>query len=85
MRDGVYAVTDDPMVLCQAGEVEAVIETTGDVESGARVSLEAIRSGKHVILMNAETDAAVGPILKVYADRNGWCTRTLTVTSRVSP
>lgn len=67
---GEYAVTDDPTALCQAGAVEAVIETTGDVEYGSRVALEAIRNGKHIILMNAEVDAAVGPILKVYADRN---------------
>jgi predicted homoserine dehydrogenase-like protein len=71
MAAGEYAVTDDPSVLCRAGGVEAVIETTGDVESGARVSLDALSHGKHVILMNAETDAAVGPMLKVYADRNG--------------
>jgi predicted homoserine dehydrogenase-like protein len=71
MAEGAYAVTDDPTALCRAAGVEAVIETTGDVESGARVSLEALRNGKHVVLMNAETDAAVGPILKVYADRNG--------------
>ena len=70
IADGEYAVTDDPTVLCQSGAVEAVIETTGDVEYGARVALEAIRNGKHIILMNAEVDAAVGPILKVYADRN---------------
>lgn len=70
MAEGAYAVTDDPSVVCRAGGVEAVIETTGDVESGARVSLDALRHGKHVVLMNAETDAAVGPILKVYADRN---------------
>lgn len=67
---GEYAVTDDPTVVCQAGAVEAVIETTGDVEYGALVASEAIRNGKHIILMNAEVDAAVGPILKVYADRN---------------
>lgn len=65
-----YAVTDDPNVLCQSGLVECVIETTGDVEYGARVAAEAIRNGKHIVLMNAETDSAVGPILKVYADRN---------------
>jgi predicted homoserine dehydrogenase-like protein len=58
-------------VLCRAGGVEAIIETTGDVESGARVALDAVSHGKHIILMNAETDAAVGPMLKVYADRNG--------------
>jgi predicted homoserine dehydrogenase-like protein len=71
IRDGRYAITDDPTLLCRAGEVEAVIETTGDVEHGARVALEAIRHGKHVILMNAEVDASVGPILKVHADRAG--------------
>lgn len=66
-----YAVTDDPALVCQAGAVEAVIETTGDVEFGTRVALEAIKNGKHVVLMNAEVDASVGPILKVYADRAG--------------
>ena len=66
-----YAVTDDPALLCQAGQVEAVIDTTGDVEFGARVAFEAIRNGKHVILMNAEVDASIGPILKVHADRAG--------------
>ncbi|MCX8004030.1 MAG: NAD(P)-dependent oxidoreductase [Burkholderiaceae bacterium] len=66
-----YAVTDDPFAICRAGPVEAVVETTGDVEFGARVALEAIRNGKHVILMNAEVDASIGPILKRYADRAG--------------
>lgn len=66
-----YAVTDDPALLYQTGQVEAVIETTGDVEFGAQVALGAIRNGKHVVLMNAEVDASVGPILKVYADRAG--------------
>jgi len=66
-----YAVTDDPNVLCQAGQVEAVIESTGEVEFGARVALEAIRNGKHIILMNAEVDSSIGPILKTHADRAG--------------
>ena len=68
---GQYAITDDPHVLCQAGLVEAVIESTGEVEFGCHVALDAIQNGKHVILMNAEVDASVGPILKVHADRAG--------------
>ncbi len=68
---GRYAVTDDPMLLCRAGQVEAVIETTGEIEFGATVAFEAINQGKHVILMNAEVDASIGPILKVHADRAG--------------
>jgi len=70
IADGAYAVTDDPEVVCKADRVECVIETSGDVEFGSRVALDAVRNGKHVVLMNAEVDAAVGPILKVYADRN---------------
>lgn len=65
------AVTDDPLVLCRAEGIDAIIECTGDVEFGAAVAMEAMAHGKHVILMNAELDSTVGPILKVYADRNG--------------
>lgn len=68
---GRHVVTDDPTLLCRAGGIDAIIESTGDVEVGAQIALEAIRNGKHVILMNAEVDASVGPILKVHADRAG--------------
>jgi predicted homoserine dehydrogenase-like protein len=66
-----YAVTDDALLVCQAGNIDAVIEATGHVEFGTLVSFEAIRHGKHVIHMSAEIDASVGPILKTYADRAG--------------
>lgn len=66
-----YAVTDDAMLVCQAGGVDAIIEATGHVEFGTRVSFEALRNGKHVVLMSAEVDASVGPILKTHADRAG--------------
>lgn len=66
-----YAITDDAMLLCQAEGIEAVVEATGEIEFGAQVTLKAIEHGKHVILMNAELDATVGPILKQYADRAG--------------
>jgi predicted homoserine dehydrogenase-like protein len=65
------AVTDDPALVCEAGGIDAIIEVTGAVENGAHVAMRAIRHRKHVILMNAELDGTVGPILKVYADRAG--------------
>jgi predicted homoserine dehydrogenase-like protein len=71
MAGGRYAITDDPEVVCKAGPIEAVIEATGEVEFGCRVAMQAIQQGKHIILMNAEVDASVGPILKVHADRAG--------------
>lgn len=71
ISQGRFAVTDDAMHLCEAGQVDAVIEATGHVEFGTQVCFEAIRQGKHVILLGAEIDASVGPILKTYADRSG--------------
>ena len=44
---------------------------TGSVEFGARVTLEAFAHGKPVVLMNAELDATIGPILQVYAGKHG--------------
>ncbi|GAB6194417.1 NAD(P)H-dependent oxidoreductase [Desulfocastanea catecholica] len=71
IRNGKPAITDDPMLLCEAEGIDAIVEATGEVEFGANVVLKAITHGKHVILMNAELDAVVGPILKQYADKAG--------------
>lgn len=71
IASGKYCITDNALLLCQAKGIDAIIEATGEIEFGARVALKAIESGKHVILMNAELDATVGPLLKVYADRAG--------------
>lgn len=68
---GVPAVTEDALLACRAAGVDAIVEVTGAVEHAARVTLEAIAHRKHVVLMNAEVDATIGPILKTYADRAG--------------
>jgi predicted homoserine dehydrogenase-like protein len=64
-------IADDPDLLCQAGNLDVIVEATGTIEFGARVVLTTIEHGKHVVLMNAELDATIGPILKTYADRAG--------------
>jgi predicted homoserine dehydrogenase-like protein len=68
---GKYAVTEDAKLLCHAEGIEAIIEVTGAVEFGAHIVMEAIAHRKHVIMMNAELDGTIGPILKVYADKAG--------------
>jgi predicted homoserine dehydrogenase-like protein len=68
---GAYAVTDDAMLLCEANGIDAIIEVTGEIEFGAQVALRALQHGKHLISVNAQIDTAIGPILKVYADRAG--------------
>ena len=64
-------VTDDAFLLCRAEQIDVLVDVTGSVEFGAQVVLEAVAHGKHVILMNAELDATLGPILNVYAKRAG--------------
>ncbi len=71
IRNGKYSITDDAMLLCDAEGIDAIIEVTGAVEFGTNVAMRAIQSKKHIIMMNAEVDGTVGPILKVYADKAG--------------
>lgn len=68
---GAFAVTDDPMIACESDAIDAIVEVTGTVEQAAHVVERAIAAGKHVILMNAELDGTVGPILKARADEAG--------------
>ncbi len=68
---GKFCVMEDPHLLCACPHLDIIVEITGAVEFGAHVTLDAIEHGKHVVLMNAELDSTVGPILKTYADKAG--------------
>jgi predicted homoserine dehydrogenase-like protein len=63
--------TADAMLLARSPQIDVLVETTGSVEFGARLVLEAFKHGKDVVLMNAEIDATIGPILQVYAKKYG--------------
>ena len=71
IRNERFAVTDDAAVICEAEGIDAVIEATGTIEFGAGVVMRAAEHGKHIVLMNVELDATLGPILKAHADRAG--------------
>lgn len=66
-----HAVTDDPNAIFECDQIDVIIETTGEVEFGAWAALESIKSGKHTVVLNCEMDATVGPLLKIYADKQG--------------
>ncbi len=66
-----FSITDDATLLTDAHRIEAIVEVTGAIEFGAKIIFRAIQNRKHIILMNAELDCTVGPILKVYADKMG--------------
>jgi predicted homoserine dehydrogenase-like protein len=62
------AVTTSIEPLATLRGLDAVVEVTGAVAYGAEVALRAIDGGRHIIMMNAETDATVGNALKRRAD-----------------
>ncbi|QWG17270.1 NAD(P)-dependent oxidoreductase [Bradyrhizobium sediminis] len=63
--------TGDPMLLARSPHIDVLVDVTGSVEYGAHVVLEAFEYRKDVVLMNAELDATIGPILQTYADQHG--------------
>ena len=71
IREGRAIVAEDPFLICRSSEIDVVVDVTGSVEFGAHVILEAFKYGKPVVLMNAEVDATIGPILQVYAKKYG--------------
>jgi predicted homoserine dehydrogenase-like protein len=70
MESGKFVVVEDPMLLMDT-PIDVIIESTGVTEAGAHHAYEAIQHGKHVAMINKETDAVIGPILKHLADRAG--------------
>jgi len=68
---GGCAVTADWSLLCRSEQVDVLIDATGAVEFGARFACEAIENHKDLVLMNAELDGTVGPILHKRAEEAG--------------
>ncbi len=66
-----YAITDNATLLCEATGIDVIIEITGTIEFAAQVVLAAMDHGKHVVAMNAELDATLGPILNAHAKACG--------------
>ena len=67
---GKPVATEDAYLLARSGQIDVLVDTTGSVEFGAGVILDAFKHGKDVILLNAEIDATIGPILQTYADKH---------------
>jgi len=67
----VPVAVEDAMLIARSEFIDVLVDVTGSVEFGARVALEAFKHGKDVVLMNAELDATIGPILQTYADAHG--------------
>jgi predicted homoserine dehydrogenase-like protein len=66
---GTVAVNDSSLLT--ALPVDMVIDATGVPEIGAQIALRSLLSGKHVGLLNVETDITVGWLLSRIAAQSG--------------
>ncbi len=71
VQRGVPALTDDPTHITRCPAIDIVIEVTGTIDVAAAVVLDAIDAGKHTVIVNAELDSTLGPLLKAKADVAG--------------
>lgn len=73
LEDAIHAgrpvVTEDADLLIDSDQIDCLVDVTGAVEFGARITMRAIERGRHIVTMNAELDGTVGPLLKAYADK----------------
>lgn len=71
VAQGTPAVLGDAFALLAAENVDVLVDVTGAVEFGARVTVAAIERGLPVVTMNAELDGTVGPLLAEKARKAG--------------
>ena len=65
------AVVADPDLAIMLDELDVLVEATGAIDYGAQVMLAALRSGRKVVSINAEVDAAIGWLLHRTAAEHG--------------
>jgi len=56
-------IGDDSLAVAGADDVEVLVEATGDPAAGVHHARAAHQAGKHVVMVNVEADALVGPAL----------------------
>ncbi|MCL1909976.1 MAG: Gfo/Idh/MocA family oxidoreductase [Kiritimatiellaeota bacterium] len=67
---GYRVVTDNALEIPQTC-VDAVCDATGNPYFGAELAHTAIANGKHVIVVNIESDVGTGYLLRAFAEKNG--------------
>jgi predicted homoserine dehydrogenase-like protein len=69
MEMGKFVATTDANLVSQANLVECAIDATGVPDVGAKVATDAMKNGKHCVMLNVETDVVIGPYLKKLAQQ----------------
>jgi predicted homoserine dehydrogenase-like protein len=64
-------VSSDYRTVIQSNSVEVIVDATGVPEVGANIALEALRSKKHLVLLNVEVDITIGSYMHSMFDAAG--------------
>ncbi len=71
LKEGSTILTTDTNLLCSFPSLEVIIDATGTPEGGALTASQAIKAGKHIVLLTVETDSLVGRVLRKKAEEKG--------------
>lgn len=68
---GTAWLTEDPMAMIAGDGIEVIVDATGSPPAGIAHARAAFKAGKHVVMVNVEADALVGPMLAREAEKAG--------------
>ncbi|MDR1388407.1 MAG: hypothetical protein LBJ31_00325 [Treponema sp.] len=68
---GKFAVTTNNELASKCARIDCAVDATGVPEVGAKVAIDAINNGKHIVMLNVETDVCIGHILYKLANNAG--------------
>jgi predicted homoserine dehydrogenase-like protein len=71
LASGATHVTEDAEVLISAQGIDVVVEATGAPSAGVHHALRCFYHGRHVVMVNVEADALLGPLLAQRASEAG--------------
>ena len=71
LEAGDYLVSADYRIAVESKQIDVVVDATGIPELGAEICLACFENKKHVVMLNVECDAVIGPILRKKAMEAG--------------
>jgi predicted homoserine dehydrogenase-like protein len=71
LAEGKFVVTSNNEIATKCDIIDCAVDATGVPEVGAKVAVDAINAGKHICMLNVETDVCIGHILWKMANDAG--------------
>jgi predicted homoserine dehydrogenase-like protein len=71
LASGKFVISANNELASKCAAVHCAVDATGVPEVGAKVAIDAINNGKHIVMLNVETDVCIGHILYKLATNAG--------------